>query len=516
MNALMYLFNNQSLQLDSPVFEVKNQVTVVAVGLQPDDYITFEVISVIAGVRSTVCGCRVNPATDSAIGGVTELQCPTCVSDTQQLVRLTNRNPVVIIDNPQNAMLRAIYHGDGIDMHTVTVWAVETDSQDLTDSMRGCPPVCCEDEEQTWEQTGEYRCTDAGYEAQEVSNCQNLRWVVVSALTWVATGVTRCVDDSIEQQEVNQCGGLRWVAGDDVGGWEATGATRCVDGNVEQQESSTCGIRWTVVGPETWTQTGQYRCVGVDYQAQEVNECGNLRWTTIAVVAWVATGATRCTGGNFERQESNQCGALRWTVVEAVAWTETGMVQCIGGFDNNQETNQCGDVRWTPTATPCGDSEGALYVMPPAAVPAEAIDDTAIATDIYGIRNALLGAPEGFIDIGGNAIPFFDVQLCCNLPTVNPLPANIETDTFDISLPVLTYGTQATTLGRPWGWINYLGYVLPYYGYGDCAPSTTSGTDLPTNLLGRRDALMGEPDGFVVISGYHVPYYTQPACPEEP
>ena len=43
------LFDSQSANLDSVTFELKGQRTVIGLGLQPDDYITFEVVKVSAG-----------------------------------------------------------------------------------------------------------------------------------------------------------------------------------------------------------------------------------------------------------------------------------------------------------------------------------------------------------------------------------------------------------------------------------------------------------------------------------
>ena len=54
----LVLFQPSSPANDSVVFELKQQMTVVAMGMQPDDYITFEIVLISDAARAKICGCR--------------------------------------------------------------------------------------------------------------------------------------------------------------------------------------------------------------------------------------------------------------------------------------------------------------------------------------------------------------------------------------------------------------------------------------------------------------------------
>jgi hypothetical protein len=72
----------------------------------------------------------------------------------------------------------------------------------------------------------------------------------------------------------------------------------------------------------------------------------------------------------------------------------------------------------------------------------------------------------------------------------NP-PATSENDT----LPTTLYGGRDGLLGRPIGWVNVNGYVLPYFGFVDCGnANTTAATDAdraPRATTRRRRAQAG-------------------------
>jgi hypothetical protein len=274
------LFNSSSVATDSPTFMVPvgGQYTIVAVGMQPGDYITFEVIEVAAGSRSTVCGCRISGMGDAVVLNVQQLMCPTCESDTPQPVRLTERNPVVVLDSPQGVLLRAIYHGDGVPMGTVTVWWTATEVQDLTELMRGCPPVCCEDEEQTWTETGEQRCTGENIERRELSNCGNYRWVDTgTAVEWLPSGAIICsrTDNTTLLEEFNQCGERRLVPGPEQE-WVSNCCHECVDFTCRRSEVNQCGfVRWVDTGEpcgESRHSVTSVVCLGA------VEEGGDVCW----------------------------------------------------------------------------------------------------------------------------------------------------------------------------------------------------------------------------------------------
>lgn len=337
------LFSSDSTNLDSPTFELQGQRTVVAVGMMPGDFITFEIVRVIAGARSTVCGCRINEAEQAMIEGTEPLICPnTCPGDEDpQLVTLTAENPIVILDRPQNTLLRAIYNGTGVDNQTVTAWAVESNTPNLTDAMRGCP--CCEED---WEATGETRCTDTDVLEQQINSCGLIRWVSIGEPVWVDTPNTRCASGNYEQEQISSCGNTRWIVIGPVE-WTDTPNNRCQGDDYEQEQVNQCGdTRWVIIGPVEWTETGQFRCQGNDVEQQEINQCGDTRWVATGTVEWEQTGEFRCRGLNIEEKEINQCGGIRWVPVGDVEWVATGQIRCTSTTVEAQEVNQCGNFRW--------------------------------------------------------------------------------------------------------------------------------------------------------------------------
>lgn len=358
---LLVLFDSSSVNLDSRIFQVNHQRTVIAVGMEPDDFITFEVVLLGSGTPSSVCGCYITQMQPGVILGVEELKCPACESQILRPVRLTDRNPVAVLDVPQGVLVRAIYHGTGINLRTVTVHAYATNTPNLTDAMRGCPPVCCEDEPQTWRNTGEVRCDETNnilYRI-EISNCGNIREVSGpgQSIPWTATGRERCRDDNVQIQEQNPCGTTRWTIDRPIE-WTATGAERCRRDNVEIQEQNSCGtMRWTIYRPIEWIGTGQIRCQNGEVQRQEANQCGTVRWVFDRALEWVANGTTRCTNTTVEQQEQTPCGDLRWTILRAVEWQYNCCVRCTDSTFEQQQANDCGRLRWEQQAiswTPTG------------------------------------------------------------------------------------------------------------------------------------------------------------------
>lgn len=366
MNKIITLFNAHSVANDSPVFRLDSQTTITAVGLGPGDAVLFEVIYLSSVSPIPDCPCRLSELPSAVIDGVEPLVCPTCETQTAQRVRLTQRNNVVVLDNPERALVRAIFVGDGLG--TARVWAQPgTHTQDLTDSLRGCPPVCCEDEDQTWQENGNQRCnldTDE-LERQFISNCGNLEWRSVGPLNWQDTGGYRCVaSNGTEKQQVNDCGDMRWVEGP-AQVWEDAGAIRCVAGSqtaTEKLQTNQCGdTRW-VEGPvQEWGDVGEIRCVPGSQTATEkkqTNQCGDVRWIEGPAQVWRDTGEYRCTSITandptyvLEVLAQNQCGDLRWNEGISTAWIDTGNTRpALVGYEKEQRT-KCGDIRWVADAS---------------------------------------------------------------------------------------------------------------------------------------------------------------------
>lgn len=316
MTKMLQLFTATSINPESKVFRLESQTTFAAVGLGEDDFITFEIIHLSDAERVPPCPCWLSdlyPLVD--IDGIEPLVCPTCESVTEQVVRLTPRNRTVILDAPQGAYVRAVFHGDGLG--TARVWATfGTTTQDLTDSMRGCPPVCCEDEEQTWERTSAIMCVGEEVMWEERSNCGNLRWVEGEPVEWVDTGEERCgpmtlagnaVTFTKTVRQTNQCNDVRWE--------ELTGQTFAAQptGEFTCQDTET----------DTYTITAEF-----------VDSCGGTARFTLSpaqaaallsvTAGWVDTGETRCTGfarvstgATFtqDKAQTNLCGRTRWVAV---------------------------------------------------------------------------------------------------------------------------------------------------------------------------------------------------------
>jgi hypothetical protein len=365
MSAPIVLFSSASLNLDSPLFQINNQKTIIAVGMDPGDYITFEIVQLSPGVPSSVCGCYISAMRPGSVIGIEQMQCPACESATLRPVRLTSRNPVVILDLPQETFVRAMYNGTGVNNRSVYVYAYETATPNLTDAMRGCPPVCCEDEEQIWIDTGARRCTASAYERLEISNCGNHRWVDHGPLVWQPTTEVRCDHEAnmFFTQEVNNCGETRWVSPPgQIIPWTETGNERCNGANVEREERTPCGdLRWVVNRPIEWVATGERRCTSTTVEEQERDNCGNLRWVARSAANWVPTCCETCDDTNVYRQERNACGDLRMVLDRLVSWQYTGATRCTSLTFEQQQVNDCGRIRWeaqpiswTPTgATEC-------------------------------------------------------------------------------------------------------------------------------------------------------------------
>jgi len=350
------LFNSQSANIDSPTFEIKGQRTFMSTGMQPGDFMTFEIVKVAAGARSFVCGCRISEMGVGVIEGVQELQCSSCEETSQRPVRMTLQNPVVVLDFPQGVIMRAIYTGDGLDLRTVTVWSEESTTQDLTPELRGCPPIFVSEADMVWSDTGNYRCvTGGGIQYEQTNDCGRRRWFldVARPQVWVDTPNTRCANNStgVEVEQTNQCGDRRWqLSLTLVQEWVANGVHRCTPiGDVELQETNQCGNRrWVVCGSVEWIDTGKFRCGLVNLENEQTNQCGHRRWfATNTPLTWTATGVTRCGAVNFERQETNNCGIERWVSTGPLSWVATGVTRCEGANLESQETNNCGGTRWT-------------------------------------------------------------------------------------------------------------------------------------------------------------------------
>lgn len=78
MSNQIVLFNRDSLAPESDVFAFDKQITISAIGIQGDDYITFERVELAAGQMPSVCGCIIIAASQPTVIGTATMYCPTC------------------------------------------------------------------------------------------------------------------------------------------------------------------------------------------------------------------------------------------------------------------------------------------------------------------------------------------------------------------------------------------------------------------------------------------------------
>ena len=134
------LFNSSSLQDASLVnFAIEKQVTVAAVGLQPGESITFEMVAFTSPGRGETCNpCDLPPILYAAEAAWQKLMC--CGA---QPVTLSAENPVVLLDSPQHMRLRARFNGHDFSAGslTCTVEVFESSSTITSAEQRGCCPV---------------------------------------------------------------------------------------------------------------------------------------------------------------------------------------------------------------------------------------------------------------------------------------------------------------------------------------------------------------------------------------
>lgn len=114
---------------DTFIIPQGSQLTITAIGLDPGDTITFQMVYV-PSLDPDRCSCPPGTVTLPSVAGFAELRC--CGS----AVTLGPDNPVVILDNPQRTLLRAVLNA--VDPSSVFAWAVETDTSDINDRLRGC------------------------------------------------------------------------------------------------------------------------------------------------------------------------------------------------------------------------------------------------------------------------------------------------------------------------------------------------------------------------------------------
>jgi hypothetical protein len=116
----------------SDTFTVFGQITVFASGLAGDDRVEFELVRITAA-RTAGGGCPPTPVVLPAVIWSAPLRC--CGTT----IALTADNPYVIVDNPQQVLLRAKLISNDPIIGEKIVWYEVTGTNNVTDRMRGCP-----------------------------------------------------------------------------------------------------------------------------------------------------------------------------------------------------------------------------------------------------------------------------------------------------------------------------------------------------------------------------------------
>lgn len=289
------LFNRNNIVLNTKYslvnFVIEDQVTIQAVGLEPEDVITFESFFLKEGSLPKANCCFISPAQMPEIINSTDLYCEQCEDNWtghKTKVRITYENPIIVLQNPQGLVIRAVYDGPGIGNSIVKV-KTHTEVKDLTPEQQGCPIQCCEHDDESWREQVLRRCNIATdkHESLMIDNCGNQEWQEIGDLRWADTGEYRPVfgsqtDD--EKQQVNDCGDLRWVP--------------------------STGQEWHDTGDRRYNpETGMI-------EKKQQNQYGRVRWVDDVEALWIDTGLERCFEHKVERKQRNQLGVPRWFTTE--------------------------------------------------------------------------------------------------------------------------------------------------------------------------------------------------------
>lgn len=124
------LISRDTISGVSPPFEIREQITVVALGLEPLDVVTFWLVLQTTPVRDP-CACPPGQVVLPAVLDEVQLRC--CGTP----VVLTRANPFVVLDAPQGITMRAKLAT--ITPSTQSVVYQETNTANVNDRMRGCP-----------------------------------------------------------------------------------------------------------------------------------------------------------------------------------------------------------------------------------------------------------------------------------------------------------------------------------------------------------------------------------------
>jgi hypothetical protein len=127
---MQQLFYPGQLATTSSSFAIARQVTVFGMGLVSGDTIRFEMLY-IPTFRGDPCEC---PPLQGELPQVSAVATLTCCGEP---VEITADRPFVVLDAPQGVLLRAVLNAS--DPTSVVSWLAETNTLNVSDTLRGCP-----------------------------------------------------------------------------------------------------------------------------------------------------------------------------------------------------------------------------------------------------------------------------------------------------------------------------------------------------------------------------------------
>lgn len=142
-NKYLTLFDKTSISLESPPFFLASQITIMSTGLPDGDYITFSQVKLSDDIIGSICGCEIIPTKIGIIEAKQRLMCNFCPCipngvPLNQPIKITNKNPILVLDAPIGGAIVAEYHGEGLATGEVTVWFTPTKMDNIPSSLRGC------------------------------------------------------------------------------------------------------------------------------------------------------------------------------------------------------------------------------------------------------------------------------------------------------------------------------------------------------------------------------------------
>lgn len=135
MQDRIVLFHPHHIAQESDTFAIQygGQMTILAVGLEPGDYIEFQAVHILT-MDPDRCVC---PPGEVVLPAVSSFVTLTCCGEP---IRVTDENPIVVLDTPQRTFLRAKLVAN--DTTDIWAWAIDSLMHNVNDRMRGC---ACED-----------------------------------------------------------------------------------------------------------------------------------------------------------------------------------------------------------------------------------------------------------------------------------------------------------------------------------------------------------------------------------